>query len=95
MDYEAIRHILLGVDRKPGLGSAPQARTHSVTIRLEATGMGRGSVATGRRAGYGERDRGPGTGRAAPGRGLGLAAFAGLREQLSAVLLPGALGQES
>lgn len=39
-DYEAIRDTLLGIDRKPGLASALQARTRSVTIRLEATGAG-------------------------------------------------------
>ncbi|MGH4008451.1 MAG: CHAT domain-containing protein [Pseudonocardiaceae bacterium] len=93
-DYEAIRDTLLGVDRKPGLGSALQARTRSVTIRLEATGMGRATVSLlidGKATADETNVRVPGGLRLG---GLGLAAFAGLREQVSAVLLPGAVGQE-
>lgn len=93
-DYEAIRDTLLGVDRKPGLGSALQARTRSVTIRLEATGMGRATVSLlvdGQATANETEVRVPGGLHLG---NLGLAALAALREQVSAVLLPGAVGQE-
>jgi hypothetical protein len=94
-DYEAIRDTLLGVDRKPGLGSALQARTRSVTVRLEATGPGRAKVSllVDGQATANETDV-----RLLGGLrlgGLGLAAFAGLRQQVSSVLFPGEIGQAS
>ncbi|MGH3751332.1 MAG: CHAT domain-containing protein [Pseudonocardiaceae bacterium] len=92
-DYEAIRDTLRGIDRRPGLASALQVHTRSVMVRLEDVGTGRATVSlliTGQATAEATDVRVPGGLRL---DNLGLAAFAGLRRQVSAVLLPGAVGQ--
>ncbi|MGH3935576.1 MAG: CHAT domain-containing protein [Pseudonocardiaceae bacterium] len=92
-DYEAVRDTLLGVDRRPGLGSALRARTRAVTVRLEETRPGRAvvSLLVDGQATANETNVG------VPGglhlSNLGLAAFARLRQQVSLMLLPGEIGQ--
>ncbi|HET9255737.1 MAG TPA: TIR domain-containing protein, partial [Pseudonocardiaceae bacterium] len=90
-DYEAIRDTLLGIDRRPGVIAALRARTRSVIIRLEDTGAGRATVSLliDRQLRACERGvRVPGGLRLGA---LGPAAFAGLRQHLGSVLLPGEL----
>ncbi len=93
-DYEAIRDTLLGVDRKPGVTTALQAHTRSVTIRLEDAGAGgRAAVSLlidGQLTAHEADVRVPGRLRL---RDSGPVAFAGLRQQVGSVLLPGELGQ--
>ncbi len=92
-DYEAILDTLRGIDRRPGLASALQAHTRSVTVRLDDVGTGRAAVSLlidGQATTEGTDVRVP------SGLHLGNlepAAFAGLRRQVSAVLLPGDIGQ--
>jgi tetratricopeptide (TPR) repeat protein len=92
-DYQAIRDTLLGVDRRPGLASALQAHSRAVTVRLDQTGTGRARVSLlidGQLSAEKADVRVPGGLRLGS---LGLAAFVGLRQQVSSVLLPGAVGQ--
>ncbi|MGH3980018.1 MAG: TIR domain-containing protein [Pseudonocardiaceae bacterium] len=92
-DYEAIRDTLLGIDRKPGVATALEAPTRSVTIRLEDTGTGRATVWLLVDGEVTEREadvRVPGGLRLSGS--LGPAAFARLRQQVGSVLLPGDVG---
>ncbi|MGH3889449.1 MAG: CHAT domain-containing protein [Pseudonocardiaceae bacterium] len=94
-DYEAIRDTLLGIDRRPGVTTALQAHTRAVTLRLEDTGAGRATVSLLIDGQVKEREaevRVPGSLHLG---GLGPAAFAGLRQQVGSVLLPGAVGRAS
>ncbi|MGH3852869.1 MAG: TIR domain-containing protein, partial [Pseudonocardiaceae bacterium] len=93
-DYEAIRDTLLGVDRKPGVTTALQAHTRSVTLRLEDTGTGHATVSLlvdGQLRASETEVRVPSGLRL--GASLGPTAFAGLRQQVGSVLLPGAVGR--
>ncbi|MGH3696320.1 MAG: TIR domain-containing protein, partial [Pseudonocardiaceae bacterium] len=93
-DYEAIRDTLLGIDRKPGVASALDASTRSLTIRLEDTGAGSATVSLLIDGQITEREadvRVPAGLRL--GDSLGPAAFAGLRQQVGSVLLPGDVGR--
>ncbi len=93
-DYEAIRDTLLGIDRKPGVATALQAHTSSVTIRLEDTGAGHRAAVSllvdGQLTAKETDVRVPAGLRL---RDVGPAAFAGLRQQVGTVLLPGELGR--
>src|SRR5262249_35581326 len=92
-DYEAIRDTLLGVDRKPGVTTALHAHTRAVTVRLEGTDAGRATVSLlidGQRRARVAGVRVPGGLRLGA---LGPAAFAGLRQRVGSVLLPGEVGR--
>ena len=94
-DYEAIRDTLLGIDRRPGVTTALQAHTRTMTVRLEDTGADSATVSLlidGQARARETEVRVPGGLRL--GR-LGPAAFAGLRQQVGSVLLPGAVGRVS
>ncbi|MGH3684092.1 MAG: TIR domain-containing protein [Pseudonocardiaceae bacterium] len=91
-DYAAIRDTLLGIDRKPGVANALEARTRSVTIRLEEARPGRAAVSllVDGQVTANETDvRVPGGLHLSS---VGLAAFAELRKRVSSVLLPGEVG---
>jgi TIR domain/CHAT domain len=92
-DYQAIRDTLLGVDRRPGIVSALQAHTRVVTVRLEDSAPGRAAVSLlidGRLSADETDVRVP---RRLNLGNLSVAAFAELRQRVSSVLLPGAVGQ--
>ncbi|MGH3567853.1 MAG: TIR domain-containing protein, partial [Pseudonocardia sp.] len=93
-DYEAIRDTLLGVDRRPGVTTALHAHPRAVTIRLDDAGAGRAAVSLlidGQVRAREAEVRVPG--RLRLGGSLGSAAFAGLRQQVGLVLLPGEVGR--
>ena len=92
-DYEAIRDTLLGIDRRPGVTTEPRAHTRTVIVRLEDTGTDRATVSLlidGQLRARETEVRVPSGLRLG---GLGPAAFAGLRQQVGAVLLPGEVGR--
>lgn len=92
-DYEAIWDTLLGVDRRPGVTTALQARTRAVIIRLEDTATSRATVSLlvdGQVRARETEVRVPDGLRLGS---LGPAAFAGLRKQVGSILLPGAVGR--
>lgn len=92
--YEAIRDTLLGIDHRPGVGTALAAQARAVTIELAEAGPGRAAVSL-LVDGQAQADETevpvPGGLRLAPE--LGTAAFDGLRQRVRSVLLPGAVGR--